>query len=34
LLLMRALVDGVAFTTLDEHGTVVSLVQRLVYAMP
>ena len=34
LLLMRALVDRVAFTTLDEHGTVVSLEKRLVYAKP
>jgi hypothetical protein len=31
---MRAPVDGVAFTALDEHGTVVSLEKRLVYAKP
>jgi hypothetical protein len=31
---MWALVDRVAFTTLDEHGTFVSLETRLVYAKP
>ena len=34
LLLMRALVDRVGFATPEEHGTVVSLEKRLVYAEP
>jgi serine/threonine-protein kinase RsbW len=32
LVLMRALVDRVGFAALDEHGTLVSLEKRLVYA--